>query len=259
MTTVLQDSAAAFDPSSHLMRRREALRVLLLQVRDQPAARHHEELCFVERLGLRAEQLVCVNVLEEAVPDWAAVAAADLVLLGGAGSHSAYRDYPFTAPLSTLVQRLVEEGRPFFGSCFGHQFLARALGGTVVHDPERSEVGTFEVKLSEAGRADPLFAGLPSRFLANLGHNDQVAELPPNLVCLASSELCRHQVVRVPGRPVYATQFHCELSIGAMYERLMMYRTGYLRDDEEIDQVVARFRPTDEADGLLRRFVELCL
>lgn len=256
MTSIVQGSPLLTDPLLRIQRRREKLQVLLLQVRDHLPALAHEQLCFLDRLGLAPEQLLPVNLVEQALPPWSEVSAADLVVLGGAGSHSAYRDYPFTEPLMELLRRLVEDGRPLFGSCFGHQLLARALGGSVVCDPVAAEVGTFDVVLNEAGLGDPLFADLPASFPAHLGHNDQVCELPPGLISLASSARCRHQIVRVPGRPVYATQFHCELSIEAMRERLQMYRNGYLREDEEEAEVAARFRPTPVADSLLRRFVE---
>ncbi len=37
-----------------------------------------------------------------------------------------------------------------------------ALGGDVIHDPDNTEVGTFEVELTDAGRQDPLFGDLPA-------------------------------------------------------------------------------------------------
>src|SRR5581483_11890204 len=103
------------------------LQVLLIQVRDHRGAELHEQQCFVDRLALERERLACVNVVSEGVPSLARALASDLVVLGGAGAHSAYVDYPFTAPLVDLVRELAERGRPFFGSCFGHQFLGRAM------------------------------------------------------------------------------------------------------------------------------------
>src|SRR4051812_46706886 len=81
-------------------------RVLLLQVRDHRGAELHEQQCFLGRLGLDAERLSCVNVVGAAVPSTAEALRADLVVLGGAGAHSAYVDYPFTAPLAELVREL---------------------------------------------------------------------------------------------------------------------------------------------------------
>jgi GMP synthase (glutamine-hydrolysing) len=167
------------------------------------------------------------------------------------------REYAFTAPLAELVRRLIDDGRPLFGSCWGHQFIAWALGGKVEHQPERGEVGSFPIELTAAGAADPLFAGLPSRFTAQLGHHDSVVELPPGIEELARSELHRNQALRVAGKPVYGTQFHSEMNVGHMRERLMMYRDAYLPmagAEDEIDRILA---PSPHADTLLGRFLAL--
>lgn len=232
-------------------------RVLLIQIRSHEAAERQEQLCFLDRLGIRPESMPCHNLVHEPEVPWSAVAAADAVIIGGAGSHSVTREYAFTAPLGVLVRRLIDEGRPLFGSCWGHQFIAWALGGRVVHDPDRGEVGTFPIELTAAGAADPLFAGFPGRFTAQLGHHDTVVEMPPGVEELASSELHRNQALRVAGLPVYGTQFHCEMNVGHMRERLLMYRDSYLpvADFEaEIDRILA---PSPYADTLLERFLTL--
>ena len=231
------------------------LRVLLLQVRDQVAAERHEQQCFVDRLGLDRERLDCVNVVSEPVPTAARAAQADLVVLGGAGAHSAYVDYAFTQPLVGLLQELVTAGRPFFGSCFGHQFLGRALGGSVVHDPANEEIGTFDVTVTEEGRRDPLLAGLPERFPVHLGHHDRIDVLPDGVLTLAATARCAHQVIRVAGKPVYATQFHCEMTEQHMRERVVMYAGDYLPGDDPAGEIGRRLRATPVADELLGRFV----
>ena len=231
------------------------LRVLLLQVRDQVAAQTHEQQCFLDRLGLDRERLDCVNVVTDPVPTVERAAQADLVVLGGAGAHSAYVDYPFTEPLAGLLQELVGRSRPFFGSCFGHQFLGRALGGTVVHDAANEEIGTFDLALTEEGRRDPLFAGLPGHFPVHLGHHDRIDRLPAGVLTLGSTARCEHQVIRVAGKPVYATQFHCEMTEQHMRERVMMYAGEYLPGEDPLGELGKRLRPTPVADELLGRFV----
>jgi GMP synthase (glutamine-hydrolysing) len=229
--------------------------VLLLQVRDQRAAEVHEQQCFLDRLSLSPDRLSCVNVVERPVPSVAEALAADVVILGGAGAHSAYLDYPFTAPLSDLVNELVDRGRPFFGACFGHQFLGRALGGSVVHDPANEEIGTFEVSLTPEGKKDPLFRDAPRTFPVHLGHHDRIDRVAPNLVTLASTDRCAQQVVRVAGKPVYGAQFHCEMTEQHMRERVMMYARDYMSGDDPLGQLAKRLRPTPFADGLLARFM----
>lgn len=95
------------------------------------------------------------------------VAGADAVIIGGAGSHSVTREFPFTGPLAALVRR------------------------------------------------------------------------------------------PVAGKPAWGTQFHSEMNVGHMRERLMMYRDAYLpmADAEaEIDRIL---RPSPHADTILGRFLGL--
>lgn len=230
-------------------------RVLLLQVRDQRAAELHEQQCFLDRLSLAPERLACLNVAEAEVPSVETALGADLVVLGGAGAHSAYRDYSFTEPLVGLVRELVERGRPFFGACFGHQFLGRALGGTVVNDPANEEIGTFEVELTPAGLADPVLRGVPPRIAVHLGHHDRIDRMPSELVTLASSPKCEAQLVRVACKPVYGAQFHCEMTEEHMRERVLMYARDYMSGDDPAGELARRLRPTPYADELLARFV----
>ena len=66
--------------------------------------------------------------------------------------------------------------------------LVRALDGEVIHDPDNTEVGTYELTLTAEGRADELFGGLPDRFLAQMGHKERAFRYPAGIPNLASSE-----------------------------------------------------------------------
>jgi GMP synthase (glutamine-hydrolysing) len=193
--------------------------------------------------------------VEEPQIGWHDVESADVVLIGGAGSHSATVDYEFTGPLTEVALRWIEAGRPLFGSCWGHHFLARALGGRVVEDLEREEVGTFDIQLTEAGRADPIFRDVPHSFTAQLGHHDRVFARPAGFEELAYSSRCRNQVLRMSGKPVYGTQFHCELDEVRIRERLAMYQEEYVDPGRTIAQIPVAASP--HPPRLLRRFLEL--
>lgn len=231
--------------------------VLLLQIRDHREAERQERDCFVSISGLPGDRFRFHNLIED--PDFGRDEAAgvDAVVVGGAGSHSVTEEYEFTAPLTRFVERWVGEGRPLFGSCFGHQFVAQALGGRVETDLRRKELGTLDVELTAAGAEDPLFAGMPRRFAAQFGHNDRVVELPPGGVDLARTELCPVQAYRIAGLPVWGCQFHVELDPRRMVERASIYRSGYLPDEDGITRLAASLRPSPEASSLFARFLEL--
>lgn len=227
------------------------LRAALIQVRQHAAAEAQEQRCFLARCGFRPEQLRCFNAVREPL-DWHQIADADVLFVGGAGEFSVTQKEPFMASLSAIVERWIEDRRPFLGSCWGHQLLAVLAGGQVVTDPSREEIGTLPIFLTAAGRRDPVFAGMPERFEVHLGHHDRVSELPAGALELAASERCPNQVFRLGDRPAYGTQFHSEMSRADMRARLEIYREGYLRPGQEIDDLVA---PTPEAETLLERFL----
>ena len=47
---------------------------------------------------------------------------------------------------SSLIRRLVNEDRPLFGACFGHQAIAKALGGAVCDNPGPFVLGVVETR-----------------------------------------------------------------------------------------------------------------
>jgi GMP synthase (glutamine-hydrolysing) len=236
---------------------RTRLRLVLLQIRDDRVSLLQEQSCFIERCRVARRQFDFINLVDAPQIRWHHVADAHAVLIGGAGSYSVTHHHPFTDPLTDLVERLIEAGRPVFGSCWGHQFLAEVFGGKVIEDQARAEVGTFPIRLTAAGVADPLFDGLPERFPVQLGHNDRVSEIGPIWQELAVSDLCPFQVIRYRDRPVYGTQFHSELDEVRLRDRLDMYRQSYAADDTTYEEIVRTLRPTVVADGIMARFLEV--
>lgn len=237
----------------------ENVQIVLIQVRERVDVEEQERVCFIERLGVRDDQVRTFNLVRDAHLEWSDVADADAVMIGGAGIYTAAKTYPFTRPLEEICRRLVDRGTPFFGACWGHQFLAQALGGRVVTDLDHAETGTNPVRLTEAGRHDRLFGRLPTEFLASMGHNDYIVELPPGGVELAVSDNCPVQAFRIADKPIYGTQFHSELTVDRLCERLTIYREVYIPDADEFARLTSQLRDTPDTDRILRCFLEECV
>ncbi len=233
------------------------IRVLLLQVRERVDVERQERACFIERCGIEPEQLDALNLAVDPVVPQSRVDEADVVMVGGAGIYSATKDYAFTQPLLDTLLSIVQAGKPYFGACWGHQMLVRALGGSVITDESKGEVGTHEVELTDAGQADPLYADLPRRFSAHMGHMDYAVSLPAGAVELARSSVCPNQAMRLPGKPIYGTQFHSELSAKRLAERLAIYQEIYIPEHDEFERIQQTPKATPDADGILRRFLEM--
>ncbi len=231
---------------------------LLLQVRNPDDPMLQQEVdCFARALGCDRSQIAVHDLLDGA-PTIAELDAVDVVLLGGSGDYSVAEGGSWLEPALAAMRALFELSKPTFASCWGFQAMAKALGGEVVTDKRRAELGSIEVRLTEAGRMDPLFAPLGDRFLAPMGHQDCVTRLPPGATRLASSEKIENQAFRFSGKPIYCTQFHPELNRDAFLQRVRAYpwyveRICQMTIDGFADQCVA----TPETDQLLGRFVEL--
>ena len=236
---------------------RTQLRLVLLQVRNELVSLKQEQSCFIERCRVARRHFDFINLVDNPGLRWRDVEHAHAVLIGGAGAFSVTREHPFTAPLREVVHRLIEEDRPVFGACWGHQFLAETGGGTVIEDRERSEVGSFPIQLTEAGKSDELMAQFPEKFYVQLGHNDRVAELGPGWLDLAQSDLCPCQIIRLDGKPVYGTQFHSEMDEERLRERLQVFLEDYVADEEEHRKMLWTLRPSIEADRMLQLFLEM--
>lgn len=216
-----------------------------------------ERSCFLERARLSPEQLHTVNVARGDRPSPTLLDEVDALFVGGAGKYSAVETHPWTAPLHRLVQEAADRELPTMGSCWGHQVIARALGGRVVHDPDHAELGCGWVELTEAGTKDPLFCRFPPRFRANMGHHDRVVELPPNTIELAENDQ-PYQAYRLEGLPLYGTQFHSELDAERERERIHVYREYYrtaLPDEETVQRVLNNLSETTAVDDLLYDFL----
>jgi GMP synthase (glutamine-hydrolysing) len=230
----------------------------LLQARnpDDPA-RNDEWRSFVARLEVRPEQVRQVDILGRRLDD-SVLAGVDVLLSGGSGEYGVLDDDPRIRRLSDFLVEVTAGDFPTFASCFGFQSLALGLGGEVIEDEDHAEVGSYDLELTAAGRQDPLFRELPDPFTAQMGHKDRVSRLPEGVEPLARTPLCPIQAFRLPGKPVYATQFHCELSYLENKERFRGYMSTYgaLFGEDEALRKLYSHRPGPEANGLLKGFVE---
>jgi len=123
-----------------------------------------------------------------------------IILSGGPASV-----YQPGAP--TVDPALFSLGVPILGICYGHQLMARLLGGTVEPGQER-EYGHTEVVID---CPDLLFQGLGNRISAWMSHGDRVTQAPGGFISLAHTLYTPVAAMANPARHLYAVQFHPEV------------------------------------------------
>ena len=108
-----------------------------------------------------------------------------------------------------LIGRAIEAGKTVIGVCLGSQLIGEALGAAFCHSPEK-EIGKFPVRLTDAGKANPLFEDFGHELNVGHWHNDMPG-LTLQAKVLAYSEGCPRQIVQY-GERIYGFQCHMELT-----------------------------------------------
>ena len=219
--------------------------------------RQQEVDCFAHALGCDSSQFTALDLVRDR-PAIEQVAAFDMILIGGSGEYSIAGEEDWVEGVLDTMRGIYDRRIPTFASCWGFQAMARALGGTVVTDPDYAELGTYPLQLTAQGLADPVFGSCLSPLLAQLGHQDIVTSLPTDAVLLASSELVENQAYCFTDRPIYCTQFHPELNRDDLMQRVQVY-------PEYIERIAGlpaeRFsellKESTETEAILKRFVKL--
>jgi GMP synthase (glutamine-hydrolysing) len=236
------------------------MKILLLQARDRhDEARHEERASFASAAGLPVGDIKPFDLLT-GTPTLADILAHDALFIGGSGDYYVSKgNLPGTERVLSLLRAVVSRGWPTFASCFGYQLLVKALGGEIVYDPGTMQVGTYQLQLTAAGQEDELFGRLPASFPAQIGRKDRAASLPPNTLNLAGSEAVPFMALRVPGKPIWGTQFHPELTREDNLKRFHRYKNGYtgIMSPTELQATLDRFGPSEETAELLARFASL--
>ncbi|KID87745.1 GMP synthase, partial [Metarhizium majus ARSEF 297] len=153
----------------------------------------------------------------------------DGILITGS-KHTAFADDAWIVQLVAYIRDVLNTSRtPVVGVCFGHQVIARALGG---HDGRRPRrVGSLRLE----GRPEPRRAEAKLHQM----HRDEVASVPEGLVCLGSSARCPVQGMYRP-KAVLSLQAHPEFDGFVMEQILRARRDQGVFGDEVFGEAVGR-------------------
>ena len=130
-----------------------------------------------------------------------AMRPAGIVLSGGPASV-----YEEGAP--AVDPRIFDLGVPVLGICYGHQLMARALGGEVAATGQREYGGTALT----VDRPGVLLADLNATEQVWMSHGDAVVRAPDGFRVNAHTEQIPIAAMEDPERDLYAVQFHPEVS-----------------------------------------------
>ncbi len=163
-----------------------------------------------------------ISMMQRVRPDWRysaywatrgelpeSFAGIDGLLITGSPA-SVNSGAPWIAPLLALLREAFVQEVPMVGACFGHQAIAKALGGAVGKNPGGWVHGLVDVRFAD-GEELPLYAS----------HSEQVLALPEGAEVIAEGPGCAVAGFRI-GRAM-TTQYHPEMApefIAALTEEI---------------------------------------
>ncbi len=199
-------------------------------------------------IGRRLREL---NVFCEIVP-FSSVPAPEPDIKGViiSGSPCSVRDY--NAPRMALEGLLGKV--PVLGICYGAQYLAWSLGGSV----ERSATREYGRAFLRTVSPSPLLEGVSAETQVWMSHGDVISQIPDGAITIASTEDVRNAAYQIPGLNAYAVQFHPEVyhtPEGGTILRNFAYGicgcTGDWTPDSFVDSTVASLRQTIGDDKVI--------
>ncbi len=170
------------------------------------------------------------------------------------GSHAMVTDnLSWSLEVEQWLPSLVEREIPLLAICYGHQLLARAMGGEVGYHPRGIETGTVEITLDQECSEDPLLASLPRQFKAHTDHSQSITRLPKGAVCLAHSRHEPNHIIRI-GPCAWGLQFHPEFSAAIMELYIRQQENKLSKSGLNIAGLLEGVCHTPAALGIARRF-----
>jgi GMP synthase-like glutamine amidotransferase len=113
---------------------------------------------------------------------------ADAWLISGS-KFGVYEEHDWIRKLEAFIRSCYEQKVPMVGICFGHQAMAKALGGKVEKFEGGWAAGATSYQRSDTGQMQTLLAW----------HQDQVIEVPEGGKVIGSNDFCGNAVVSYGG------------------------------------------------------------
>jgi GMP synthase (glutamine-hydrolysing) len=153
-----------------------------------------------------------------------------IISMGGPMNVDEEHRYPFLRKELNCLERAIDANIPVLGVCLGAQLIAKASGAVVTKALER-ELGWNNVFITDEGRKDILFQGLPQIMNVFQWHEDTF-EIPRGATLLATANPCPQQAFRYGN--AYGLQFHIEITENELKE--------WFKDQAELEDYIVKYR-----------------
>lgn len=129
--------------------------------------------------------------------------------------HSINDGFLWITKLEEFVRQCQKKKKTLVGICFGHQLLAKALGGEVKKNELGLGLGVIENHIM---KQEPWMVPNQTRLNMIISHEDQIVKMPDGARLLASNSHCRNFMLQIDdnflgiqGHPEFNNDFICDL------------------------------------------------
>lgn len=178
----------------------------------------------------------------------------DAVIITGSHSMVTYEE-PWSLKLENWLPKLIEDEVPLLAICYGHQLLAKSLGGVSGYHENGLEIGSVEINLEENAKDDKIFSKLNNSFKAHTIHSQTVIELPKNAIRLAFNNHDKNHAFRV-GSCAWGVQFHPEFDENIMN---LYINEVAKKKDLDVEKLTSKSENTHISTSILKEFERLFL
>lgn len=190
---------------------------------------------------------VCSIVSGDVLPQNVKSQYDGVVILGS--PLSVYDDVPWIDELCGFVRDNASESLPQIGICFGHQLIAKAMGGYVAKAPQGWGIGrhTYDVNAESIANLPVALEGNKNAFNLLVSHQDQVLEKPKMAQLVAGSEFTPNAILHYSEERILSCQGHPEFTSDFAKE-LITSRRGISFDEAFVDNAIKDIdKPVDGA------------
>ena len=206
----------------------------------------------IDKFENKDKNIVIINAQEnEKLPT---LTKNDAVILTGSHSMVTHEE-SWSLEVEKWLPKLIEDEVPLLAICYGHQLLAKSLGGVSGYHENGMEIGSVDINLEENAKDDEIFSKLQNSFKAHTIHSQTVIKLPKNATRLAFNNHDKNHAFRV-GSCAWGVQFHPEFDENIMN---LYIKEVAKKKDLDVEKLTSFSENTNVATTILKEFERLFL
>lgn len=206
----------------------------------------------IDKFENKDKNIVIINAQEnEKLPT---LTKNDAVILTGSHSMVTHEE-SWSLEVEKWLPKLIEDEVPLLAICYGHQLLAKSLGGVSGYHENGMEIGSVDINLEQDAKNDEIFSKLQNSFKAHTIHSQTVIKLPKNATRLAFNNHDKNHAFRV-GSCAWGVQFHPEFDKNIMN---LYIKEVAKKKDLDVEKLSSFSENTNVATTILKEFERLFL